>query len=89
MVKRKGRRAAQTQTNQRASFFLSSSLHPPFFSFPFRPSFLHRFFVFLVKEKKKMREILVCVFFWRGGGGGVGAGTMNVATGVGTHVFLK
>lgn len=36
-----------------------------------------------------MREILVCVFFSRGGGGGFGAaGTMNVATGVGTHVFL-
>lgn len=28
-------------------------------------------------------------FFGGGGGGGVGAGTMNVATGVGTHVFLK
>lgn len=37
-----------------------------------------------------MREILVCVFFSRGGGGGGfgAAGTMNVATGVGTHVFL-
>lgn len=29
------------------------------------------------------------MFFFPGGGGGFGAaGTMNVATGVGTHVFL-
>lgn len=70
MVKRKGRRAAQTQTNQRASFFLSSSLHPPFFSFPFRPSFLLRFFVFLVKEKKDERDFGLCFFFPGGGGGG-------------------
>lgn len=80
-----------TNANKSESLFLPLFVAASSFLFLSFSTFLSTsFFCFSCKGKKKdERDFGLCFFLAGGGGGGVGAGTMNVATGVGTHVFLQ